>query len=173
MPKGGAASWTTYYAAHFGDDFAPVLLFLTRTQARRDTIRDAANERAEAEKRRFDVRSLTIEEAAAELRSLFVHETLSSSCRPLASASLRVPDGIVMAQEDLDLLRRVLDESLHTIQAVRHALRAGRAPTIEPSYPEQAQVARDLLQRLRKSSLDNSRVPNKQRTDRTDTARRR
>lgn len=93
------------------------------------------------------MRALTVDEAAVELRSLLLHETPPSRIYA-PSPQARVPDEIVIARSELDLVRRVLDESLHTIQAVRHAVPAGRAITTEPRYSEQAQSAAHLLQVL-------------------------
>jgi hypothetical protein len=139
---------TTLYGRHFQDDLAPILLFLTRTKARRDNIQQAAEERNRADPRKYDIRALMLDEAAAQFRLvLFGEEPPSQSgVRP---ASLRATNGVFIAWRELDLLNHVLTEALHTIQAVRHAVRAGQPIVRQPNYPEHAQAAADCLRRLR------------------------
>lgn len=89
---------TTFYDKHFKDDLTPIVLFLTRTQARRDTIREAAEERNRGDPRKLDTRALMLDEVAAHFRSLFFGENSSPRTsahphiqlhrrRPMASSS--------------------------------------------------------------------------------------
>lgn len=140
----------TYYARPFVDGFVPVLLFVTRTTARRDTIREAVTEWAAVEERRMriEVRALTMTDASAEFRSSLLGE------RPPAQgvAPARPPplpsEGAFVAWRDLELLRYFQEEALQTIQHVRHTVRAGRPVASEPRYPETMLAAARLLQRL-------------------------
>jgi hypothetical protein len=139
---------TTLYGRHFQDDLAPILLFLTRTKARRDTIRQVAEERNRADPRKYDIRALTLDEAADHFRLVLFGEEprAHAEVRPASSAPT---SGVCIDLRELDLLSRVVNEALGTIQAVRHAVRAGDRVVAEPKYPEQAQAAADLLRRLR------------------------
>ena len=138
---------TTFYDRHFKDDLTPIILFLTRTQARRDTIREAAEQRNRENPRKLDIRALMLDQAATYFRSLFFGENPS----PRTSASLAAsptPDGVLVRQSELGLVRQVVSEALHAIQAVRHTVRAGHSVSKEPRYPEHAQDVVQLLERL-------------------------
>lgn len=138
---------TTFYDRHFKDDLTPIILFLTRTQARRDTIREAAEERNRADPRKLDIRALMLDEAAAHFRSLFFADDRSArtSANPPRSPAT---DGIFVASRELGLVKQVVNEALQTIQAVRHTVRARHAVVREPRYPEHAQAVAQLLERL-------------------------
>jgi hypothetical protein len=139
---------TTLYGRHFQDDLAPILLFLTRTKARRDTIREVAAERNRHDPRKYDIRALMLDEAANQFRVvLFGEEPRSpAEVRPTSSAPT---SGVFIDSRELDLLSRVMNDALGTIHAIRHAVRAGDRLVAVPKYPEQAQAAVDLLRRLR------------------------
>lgn len=139
---------TTLYGRHFQDDLAPILLFLTRTKARRDTIREAAEERNRADPRKFDIRALTLDEAAVQFRSALLREEPRPRAEP-HPASSTTTSGVFIGWSELDLLNRVVDEALRTIHVIRHVVRVGDALIAVPKYPEQAQAAVDLLRRLR------------------------
>jgi hypothetical protein len=142
---------TTLYGRHFQDDLAPILLFLTRTKARRNTIREAAEERNRADPRKYDIRALMVDEAADQFRSaLFGEEPRSQADARVASLS--ATNGVFIACEEVELLNQVVDEALRTIQTIRHAVRAGTAIVTQPRYPEHAQAAAHLFQRLRAAS---------------------
>jgi hypothetical protein len=64
----------TYYSKHFADGFTPVVLFIARSAARRETIAEAVAGWASGEGPRFHVRSLTVEQACAEFRALILGE---------------------------------------------------------------------------------------------------
>jgi Replication-relaxation len=138
---------TTFYDRHFKDNLTPVILFLARTQARRDTIREAAEQRNRENPRKLDIRALMLDEAATHFRSLFFG--MSASPQPSADpAALPPPDGVFVGWRELGLVRQVVNEALHTIQAVRHTVRAGHAVAREPRYPEHAQTVAQMLERL-------------------------
>jgi hypothetical protein len=139
---------TTLYGRHFQDDLAPILLFLTRTKARRDTICEAAEERNRADPRKYDIRALTLDEAAAQFRLGLFGEELRSHAE-VRPPSLAATSGVFIESRALDLVSQVVDESLRSIQAIRHAIEAGDRLVAKPKYPEQAQAAVDLLRRLR------------------------
>jgi hypothetical protein len=138
---------TTFYDRHFKDDLTPVILFLTRTQARRDTIREAAEQRNRENPRKLDIRALTLDEAAAHVRSLFFGEAAPprTSTDPAASPP---PDGVFVRWSELGLVRQFVNDALRTIQVVRHTVPAGQPVAREPRYPEHAQTVAQLLERL-------------------------
>jgi len=138
---------TTFYGRHFKDDLTPVILFLTRTQARRDTIREAAEQRNRADPRKLDIRALMLDEAATHFRSLFFGDKSSprTSADPAASSA---SDGVFVRWRELDLVKHVVNEALQTIQSIRHTVRARHAVAREPRYPEHAQSVAQLLERL-------------------------
>jgi len=135
---------TTLYGRHFQDDLAPILLFLTRTKARRDTIRDAAEERNRADPRKYDIRALMLDETGHQFRLVLFGEEPPSQAGARV-ASLPAANGLRIAWEELELLNQVVDEALRTIQTIRHAVRAGNAIVTQPRYPEHAQEAAHLI----------------------------
>jgi hypothetical protein len=65
----------TYYAKHFVDGLAPVVLFLARTAARRDTIAAAITAWfANSLDHRFQVRLLTVDQACIDFRTAILGE---------------------------------------------------------------------------------------------------
>ena len=74
---------------HFQDDLTPILLFLTRTKARRDTIREVAEERNRADPRKYDIRALTVDDAKEQFRLVLFGEepALRADAPPASSAS--------------------------------------------------------------------------------------
>ena len=132
---------TTYYRKHFADDYAPVLLFVTRTAARRDTIATAVTEWSRSETMRFSVPALTLEQASTEFRALLLGE------RPRVPAAV-APHEAFLSWRELHVLRSFQEEALQTIQRVRHMVRAGQPVASEPRYPAETLAAERLLQRL-------------------------
>jgi Replication-relaxation len=147
-------SRATYYSKHFTDGFTPVVLFIARTAARRDTIADAVAGWARGEiNAQFQVRALTIEQACAEFRATILGVKPSPLAQAPAAAPAAPPprasaSGVLLTWKDLELLGRVQGESLHTIQQVRHTVRARQPVASEPRYPEQTAEAERLLQWL-------------------------
>jgi hypothetical protein len=141
----------TYYSRHFGDGFKPVVVFLTRSEARSATIRAAADERWIGTNVRFEVRALTVVEACADFRAQLVGPAPS----PVAAAR---PEGIFVSRAELEFLGRFQDDALRIIQTIRHTVRAGRPVTAEPNYPESVRSATLLMQRLLQST-PNERKP--------------
>jgi Replication-relaxation len=144
----------TYYSKHFTDGFTPIVLFIARTTARRDTIAEAVSGWAKGEvDTHFLVRALTIEAACADFRATILREQRSSTAQALEAVPARPPPrasaaGVLLTWQELDLLSRVQGESLHIIQRVRHAVRARQPVASEPRYPEQTAEAERLLQWL-------------------------
>ena len=144
----------TYYSRHFADGFTPVVLFIARTAARRETIAEAVAGWAGGEMSpRFQVRSLTVEQACVEFRALLLGEkpavpAPATTAAPAAPPSRASRDGVLLSWNELELLRRFQDEALHAIQQVRHTVRAGKPVASEPRYPEQTAAAERLLQWL-------------------------
>jgi len=140
----------TYYSNHFRDGYKPIVVFLTRTAARRDTIVKVAEEYWTAVDRRFHLRALTVAEAGPEFRAQFVGDTASphSMANPPRVAAPATLDGIMVSFRELNLLRVFYQEALNIIQDVRHTVRAGRPVTTEPRYPELMNQAAAVLQRL-------------------------
>jgi hypothetical protein len=141
----------TYYSKHFHDGYKPIVVFLTRTPARRDTIVKAAEEYWTAIDVRFALRALTVAEAGAEFRAQLVGDTPHSAA-PLANPPLVAApatlEGIMVSFRELELLKRFYEEAISIIQRVRHTVRAGKPVTTEPRYPELTQPASMLLKRL-------------------------
>jgi len=144
----------TYYSKHFADGFTPVVLFIARTAARRETIAEAVAGWAGGEMNpRFQVRSLTVEQTCAESRALILGEkpavpAQATTAAPAAPPSRASQDGVLLSWKELELLRRFQDEALHAIQRVRRTVRAGQPVVSEPRYPEQTAAAERLLQWL-------------------------
>ncbi|GAC1341989.1 MAG: hypothetical protein NVSMB23_14230 [Myxococcales bacterium] len=144
----------TYYSKHFTDGFTPVVLFIARTPSRRDTIAEAVAGWARGEiNAQFQVRALTIDQACAEFRATILGEKPSLPAQALAAATAAPPPrasaaGVLLSWKELELLVRVQGESLHTIQRVRHTVRARQPVASEPGYPEQTAEAERLLQWL-------------------------
>jgi hypothetical protein len=144
----------TYHSKHFTDGFTPVVLFIARTAARRDTIAEAVAGWARGEiDARFQVRALTIDQACAEFRASILGERPALPAQAPAAAPAAPPprtsaNGVLLSWKELELLGRVQGESLHTIQRVRHAVRARQPVASEPRYPEQTAEAERLLQWL-------------------------
>ena len=143
----------TYYNKHFSDGYKPVVVFLTRTTARRDTIVKVAEEYWTAIDARFELRALTMAEAGAEFRARLLGET-----PPVPSPDLNPPqvtkpatlEGTFISFREVDLLKRFQQEALAIIQRVRHAVRAGKPVVAEPAYPELMNAAAMVLHRLRR-----------------------
>jgi len=146
----------TYYSQRFRDGYTPVVVFVTRTAARRDTIHQVAEERWRGIDVRFQLRSLTIGEACVEFRAQLIDETPYSPPQQPAPARAAAPapqDGVIVSRRELDLLRRFQEEALQIIQRIRHTVRAGKPVAAEPSYPEPTHSARMLMQRLLQSKV--------------------
>jgi hypothetical protein len=148
----GRATW---YTKHFTDGFTPVVLFIARTTARRDTIAEAVAGWAKGEvDARFQARALTTDAACSEFRAAILGEKIPVPPQtPAVAASAAPPprassNGVLLSWKELELLRRVQGESLYTIQRVRHTVRARQPVASEPRYPEQTDEAERLLQRL-------------------------
>ena len=145
---------STYYSKHFADGFSPVVLFIARTAARRETIAEAAAGWAGGEMNpRFQVRSLTVEQACAEFRALIPGEKpavpAQATTAPQAAPPSRASQhGVLLSWKEVELLRHFQEEALHAIQRVRHTVRAGQPVVSEPRYPEQTTAAERLLQWL-------------------------
>ena len=144
----------TYYSKHFHDGFTPVVVFLTRTEARRDTIVQAAEERWRSIDARFELRALTVSEACTEFRRQLVGDAPRSAAPSLLPARVPAPattmDGVLVSFRELELLKRFQEEALQIIQRVRHTVRAGKPVTTEPPYPELWQQAEIVLKRLQR-----------------------
>jgi hypothetical protein len=102
---------------------------------------------------RFQVRSLTVEQACAEFRALILGEkpavpAQATTAAPAAPPSRASQHGILLSWTELELLGRFQAEALHAIQRVRHTIRAGQPVVSEPRYPEQTATAERLLQWL-------------------------
>jgi hypothetical protein len=144
----------TYYSKHFTDGFTPVVLFIARTAARRDTIAEAVAGWARVEiNAQFQFRALTIDKACAEFRaSILGQKPFAPDHAPAAAPEAQLPRasaaGVLLSWRELELLSRVQGESLHTIQQVRHTVRARQPVASEPRYPEQTAAAERLLQWL-------------------------
>ena len=141
----------TYYSKHFNDGYKPVVVFLTRTEARRDTIVKVAEEYWGAVDARFELRALTMAEAGAEFRARLLGETPRPPSPDLNPPRVTKPatlEGTFISFREIDLLKRFQEESLQIIQRVRHTVRAGKPVTIEPRYPELMNPAAMVLQRL-------------------------
>jgi hypothetical protein len=143
----------TYYSKHFHDGYKPIVVFLTRTAARRDTIVKVAEEYWTAVDRRFHLRALTVAEAATEFRA----QLIGDNARPHSAAALANPpfvaapatlDGVTISFREIDLLKNVYQEAVNIIQGVRHTVRAGKPVTTEPPYPKFIHAAAAVLQRL-------------------------
>ena len=145
----------TYYSKHFADGFTPVVLFIARTAARRETIAEAVAGWAGGElSPRFQVRSLTVEQACAEFRAIILGEKPAAPTQAPAAPAAAPParaskDGVLLSWKELELLGRFQEEALHTIQQVRHTVRARQLVVSEPRYPEQTAAAERLVQWLR------------------------
>lgn len=144
----------TYYAKHFADGLTPVVLFLARTAHRRDTIAEAIAEWAGGEfNLRFQVRSLTIEQACTELRSLLLQEQPSEPIQAARASPAATPvrssdAGVLLSWAELDLLRQFQEEAIQSIQRVRHTVRARQPLLSEPSYPKLSKEVERLMRWL-------------------------
>ena len=145
---------STYYAKHFADGLAPVVLFLARTATRRETIAEAVAEWAGGEfNLRFQVRSLAVDQACTELRALLLQErpaapTQAAKASPAATPARSSDAGVLLSWAELDMLRQFQEEALQSIQRVRHTVRARQPLVSEPSYPKQSAEAGRLMQWL-------------------------
>jgi hypothetical protein len=142
----------TYYSKHFRDGYAPIVVFLTRTAARRDTIVKVAEEYWTAIDRRFALRALTIAEAGTEFRAQLIGDTHQSTAAALANPPLVAAPatlhGLMISFREIELLKHFAQEALQIIQEVRHTVRAGRPVTAEPRYPKTMNAAATVLNRL-------------------------
>jgi len=105
---------------------------------------------------RFQVRSLTVEQACIEFRALILGEKPAVPAHAATAAPAPTPsplsrasqDGVLPSWKELELLRHFQEDALHAIQRVRHTVRAGQPVVSEPRYPEQTASAERLLQWL-------------------------
>jgi len=139
-----AAKKATWYSQAFADGFKPELVFLTNSEARRDSIRKViASEPRAAGK--IAAGALTIREAAQKYRSA----VRLPEPPPEKKESVGSPREILPA--DAAILERYLAESVQIIKQVRHTIRAQKAPA-EPSYPASYSEMAALVERLKKSA---------------------
>jgi hypothetical protein len=123
----------TYYSKDFSDGYKPVVVFLTRTEARRDTIVKVAEEYWGEVDARFELRALTMAEAGAEFRWRLLGETPLVPSPDLNPPQVTKPatlEGPFISFREIELLKRFHEEALYIIQRVRHTVRAGK-----PSLP--------------------------------------
>lgn len=142
----------TYYSDHFNDGYKPIVVFLTRTEARRDTIVKVAAEYWGAIDARFELRALTIDEAGVEFRAQLLGEVPRPPSPDLNPPRVTKPatlEGTFISFREIDLLKHFQQEALGIIQNVRHAVRVGRPVRSEPPYPKTMNAAAMVLQRLR------------------------
>ena len=102
---------------------------------------------------RFQVRSLTVEQACAEFRALILGEkpavpAQATTTAPAAPPSRASQDGVLLSWKELELLQRFQAEALQALQRVRHTVRAGQPVVSEPRYPDHTTAAERLLQWL-------------------------
>jgi hypothetical protein len=141
----------TYYSKHFHDGYKPIVVFLTRTAARRDTIVKAAEEYWTAIDVRFAVRALTVAEAGAEFRAQLIGDAprpVAPLANPPLVAAPATLEGVMISFREIELLKRFYQEALQIIQEVRHTVRAGKSVLTEPRYPKLMNPAAVVLQRL-------------------------
>ena len=143
----------TYYSRHFHDGYKPIVVFLTRTAARRDTIVKAAEEYWSTVDRRFHLRALTVAEAGPEFRAQLVGDnpaprSAAALANPPLVAAPATLDGVTISFREIELLKHVYEEAVTIIQGVRHTVRAGRPVISEPPYPKHIHAAMTVLQRL-------------------------
>lgn len=142
----------TYYSKHFSDEYKPIVVFLTRTEARRDTIIKVAEEYWGEIDARFELRALTMAEAGAEFRARLMGETPRPPSPDLNPPRVTKPatlEGTFISFREIDVLKRFQQEALGIIQRVRHTVRAGKPVVTEPAYPELMNAAAMVLHRLR------------------------
>ncbi len=145
----------TFYDRHFGDQLKPVLLFMTRTTARRDSIKEAVKEFLEERTHRIEVRVATVEEIGRELRVQLLRENAQAPAAAPApipgiqAGPPRPPPGWAMlSPREITLLHGVLLETIHTLKMVRHTVREGRPVVMEPRYPQNIEPAEQLLRKF-------------------------
>ena len=142
----------TYYSKHFSDGYKPVVVFLTRTEARRDTIVRVAEAYWGEVDARFELRALTMAEAGAEFRWPLLGETPLVPSPDLNPPQVTKPatlEGTFISFREIEVLKRFQEEALYVIQHVRHTVRAGKPVVAEPAYPKVMNAAAMVLQRLR------------------------
>ena len=142
----------TYYSKHFSDGYKPVVVFLTRTEARRDTIVRVAEAYWGEVDARFELRALTMAEAGAEFRWRLLGETPLVPSPDLNPPQVTKPatlEGTFISFREIEVLKRFQEEALYVIQHVRHTVRAGKPVVAEPAYPKVMNAAAMVLQRLR------------------------
>jgi hypothetical protein len=123
----------TFYASQFGDDLAPVVLFLVRTEGRRENIQRALERwQAAAGVKDTGIRAITFEAARR-----FILGKTTTACTSTSSA---------LSHDDLDRLRRFYASVIVPIKEARATARADRKPL--PAYPECAEEVGNLLTRL-------------------------
>jgi hypothetical protein len=143
-----------FYKRNFGDQFEPVLLFMTRTAARRDSIKQAVEEWSKNGGRACEIRAATVEQISRELRA----QLLGARALAPAAAPRPIPDDIDQAQiaprgwpvfspREVLLFHGAILEAITTIQMVRHTVREGRSVVAEPRYAPQLQEAEQKLRR--------------------------
>jgi hypothetical protein len=162
----------TFYATTFPDGFAPELVFLVHSAARRANVEAAlARRRNGAVPPPFSIQAWTLEDAVRELkptlRSARSPELASAAAAPSRpSAPIAAPsppaDGVFLPRAEVRALLRFYDEAIATIQGVRHKLRdlakAGqRLPLAEPPYPASVQDVYELVQRLAGKRAESAR----------------
>jgi hypothetical protein len=142
----------TYYSEHFTDGYKPIVVFLTRTEARRDTIVKVAAEYWGEIDARFELRALTLAEAGVEFRAQLLGETPRVPSPDLNPPRVTKPgtlEGAFISYREIELLRHFQEEALGIIQNVRHTVRAGRPVAAEPPCPKTMNAAAMVLHRLR------------------------
>jgi hypothetical protein len=147
--------YQTVYEEQFSDKFEPILLFMTRTSARRDTIAEATKEWLEKHSRSFEVRVATVEEISRELRAQLLGEKAPAPLavpRAQAGFPIRPPmpplGWATLSPREMHLISSVVEDTIRTLKQVRHAVRAGRRVEGEPPYPQNIEAVRELLQRF-------------------------
>jgi len=142
----------TYYSDHFKDGYKPIVVFLTRTEARRDTIVRVAAEYWGEIDARFELRALTLTEAGTEFRAQLLGELPRPPSPDLNPPRVTKPatlEGAFISYREIELLKHFLQETVGVIQNVRHTVRAGRLVVSEPPYPKTMNAAAEVLHRLR------------------------
>lgn len=152
LGRADASGPRTCYGEHFNDGYMPIVVFLTRTEARRDTIVKVAEKYWGAIDARFELRALTMAEAGAEFRAQLLGETPRVPFPDLNPPLVTKPatlDGTFISFREIELLKHFQQEALGIIQNVRHTVRAGRPVVAEPPYPKVMNAAAMVLNRLR------------------------
>jgi hypothetical protein len=150
----------TFYEKAFPDGFAPELLILVHSAARRDNVLKAI---AGAKQKRPDWR-ITVSCALAETAVAGLGKAIygaafrpAGAATPGASAPVRrapAPgQGLVLTDTDLTVLSKFYNEATNTLKEVRDRVRELKKldPTVQlavPAYPAQSDAMRALIVRL-------------------------